>query len=128
MGHHPEVSTASTLRGRSVAPPVRVGATIVHGLLVDEQTRCDHYHGPLDVIALQFACCGRWYPCHLCHEQLAGHEARRWPAQQRDAEAVLCGVCGSLLRIDAYLEVTACPTCASGFNPGCRLHHDLYFD
>ena len=128
MGHHPEVSTASLWRGRSDDRPTEVGATTVHGLLVDDQTRCEHYRGPLDVIALKFACCGGWYPCHLCHAELADHEAQQWSTKDRATQAVLCGVCGSLLRIDAYLETSECPTCAAGFNPGCRLHHDLYFD
>ncbi len=128
MAHHPEVSTASTRRGRSVDRPTVIGATTVHGMLVDGQTRCDHYAGPLDVIALRFACCGDWYPCHLCHSALAGHEARQWSTDDRFTEAVLCGVCGNPLSIKAYLEVSACPACSAGFNPGCRLHHDLYFD
>lgn len=100
----------------------------MHGLLVDDQTRCEHYQGPLDVIALKFACCGEWYPCHLCHAERADHETRQWSTKDRATQAVLCGVCGSLLRIDAYLATSECPTCAAGFNPGCRLHHDLYFD
>lgn len=128
MGHHPEVSTASTHGGRCADRPATIGTTTVHGLLVDGQTRCEHYDGPLDVIAMRFACCGDWYPCHLCHAALAGHGARRWPTASRSAKAVLCGVCGSSLSIEAYLDVSACPTCAAVFNPGCRLHHDLYFD
>jgi len=105
-----------------------VGATPVQGLLIDDETRCEHYRGPLDVIALRFACCGGWYPCHLCHEATADHDARPWPTDARSTEAVLCGVCGTALSIADYLEVSACPTCEAGFNPGCRLHHRLYFD
>ncbi|WP_347876431.1 CHY zinc finger protein [Microbacterium phyllosphaerae] len=128
MGHHPEVSTASTLRGRSADRPTRVGEITVHGLVVDGETRCEHYRGALDVIAIAFACCGDWYPCHLCHEEIAGHEARRWGRDERTTQAVLCGVCGSLLSIHAYLDAPGCPECSAGFNPGCRLHHHLYFD
>lgn len=128
MGHHPEVSTASTLRGRSGDRVARVGETTVHGLVVDGETRCEHYHGPLDVIALQFACCGDWYPCHRCHEEVSGHEARQWGRDERETLAVLCGVCGALLSIRAYLDVQGCPKCSAGFNPGCRMHHQLYFD
>lgn len=128
MEHHPEVSTASPRRGRSADRPIEVGATTVHGLLVDDQTRCEHYRGALDVIALKFACCRDWYPCHLCHAELADHEPRQWATDERATQAVLCGVCGSLLRIDAYLETSECPACSAVFNPGCRLHHELYFD
>lgn len=100
----------------------------MHGLVVDDQTGCEHYRGPLDVVALQAACCGDWYPCHLCHDESAGHELRPWAKSARGAQAVLCGVCGTRLTIDAYLVATRCAQCSAGFNPGCRLHHHLYFD
>lgn len=133
MEHHSEVSTASLWRGRSAGPAaadggVIVSGTAVRGLLVDGETRCEHYSGPLDVIALQFACCREWYPCHLCHQEVADHDARQWSKDARSTEAVLCGVCGAMLTIADYLEASACPTCTAGFNPGCRLHHRLYFD
>ena len=47
----------------------------VLGRPVDEQTRCVHYRTPLDVIAIKFWCCQAYYPCHLCHEETAGHIA-----------------------------------------------------
>ncbi|RFA18151.1 CHY zinc finger protein [Subtercola boreus] len=99
----------------------------VLGAVVDDQTRCIHYHSVLDVIALRFACCGEYYPCHLCHAESAGHAAEVWSADRRDALAVLCGVCGSELSISEYLGVDSCPRCGAGFNPGCRLHSHLYF-
>lgn len=105
-----------------------VGDTRVRGRVLDDETRCAHYHSALDVIALRFACCGEWFPCHLCHEELADHASRPWPVSARATEAVICGVCASRLCIDAYIEVDACPSCGAEFNPGCRLHHALYFD
>ncbi|RFA12384.1 hypothetical protein B7R22_16450 [Subtercola boreus] len=99
----------------------------VLGATVDAQTRCIHYHSELDVIAIRFACCGDYYPCHLCHAESAGHEARVWPVARQDALAVLCGVCLAELSIADYLGVDACPHCAAAFNPGCRLHAYLYF-
>ncbi len=128
MGHHSEVASASSCGGTSAHRVTTVGGTVVWGRPIDEQTRCVHYDGPLDVVAMEFACCGEWYPCHLCHQEVAGHDAQTWPTDRRDREAVVCGVCGSRLRVDTYLEVEACPTCGSGFNPGCRLHYHLYFD
>jgi len=106
---------------------IEVGGTTVRGRIVDSQTRCEHYHGPLDVIAIRFACCGDWFPCHLCHEADTDHPAAQWPTDRRAEEAVVCGVCGHRMRIDVYLDASDCPSCAAGFNPGCRLHHDLYF-
>ena len=99
----------------------------VLGKTVDDQTRCIHYHSALDVIAIKFACCGQYYPCHLCHEEAAGHPARVWPVSEQDERAVLCGVCKFELTITEYLGVDACPRCEAEFNPGCRLHSHLYF-
>lgn len=87
-----------------------------------------HYRTSLDVIAIRFACCGEYYPCHLCHEEAAGHPARTWPAGSGEERAVLCGVCDAELAIDDYLAAEGCPACGAPFNPGCKLHRHLYFD
>ena len=99
----------------------------VRGALVDTETRCVHYATPLDVIAIEFACCGEFYPCHLCHAAEAGHPAARWPVSASGQRAILCGVCGHLLTIHEYSGAESCPGCAARFNPGCKLHWDLYF-
>ncbi|CAN5403516.1 CHY zinc finger protein [soil metagenome] len=99
----------------------------VLGSAVDDQTRCVHYRTQLDAVAIKFACCREYYPCHLCHEENSGHEARTWPLEQRDELALLCGVCSTELSIAEYLGVDACPSCGAAFNPGCRLHSHLYF-
>lgn len=107
------------------APPRVLGA------VVDAQTRCEHYRGERDVVALRFACCGEFFPCFECHEQSAGHPAERWTAADLAERAVLCGVCAHRLSVDEYLrlgEDPACPACEARFNPGCRLHHERYFD
>ena len=103
-----------------VRPPVL-------GPVVDGETRCIHYRTPLDVIAIEFACCATFYPCHLCHAETADHPAEQWPVADRGERAVLCGVCGHLLTIDEYLVTGSCPACAAPFNPGCKLHAHLYF-
>ncbi len=100
----------------------------VLGPTVDVQTRCVHYRTALDVIAIRFACCDEYYPCHLCHEAAADHLAQTWPAAARDRHAVLCGVCGTELTIAEYRQVDGCPACAAPFNPGCSLHAHFYFD
>jgi uncharacterized CHY-type Zn-finger protein len=99
----------------------------VLGPVVDDQTRCIHYSTPLDIIAIRFACCREFYPCHLCHAEAAGHPAEQWAIADRDEHAVLCGVCGKVLSIAAYLAADRCPACDSAFNPGCTLHTHLYF-
>ncbi|RXZ49808.1 CHY zinc finger protein [Agromyces binzhouensis] len=107
------------------APPARPR---VLGAVVDDETRCVHYRTDVDIVAIRFACCGEYYPCHLCHEEAAGHPARQWPIAERDAHAILCGACGAELPIASYLGVDACPECGAAFNPRCRLHAHLYFE
>jgi uncharacterized CHY-type Zn-finger protein len=101
----------------------------VYGHLVDDKTRCTHWHGPTDVIAIRFPCCDRYYACFDCHSELELHEARRWGQAELDTTGVLCGECGAELAISAYLESGfVCPSCGTAFNPKCALHHDLYFE
>ncbi|GAA3660450.1 CHY zinc finger protein [Microbacterium marinilacus] len=115
-------------QGGGAAPtPIRVGAHLVHGAVVDAQTRCAHWSGPLDVLAILFPCCGRWYPCHACHEAAADHPAKRWRSDEHDRRALLCGVCAGTSTIEEYLAASGCARCGAAFNPGCRLHRHLYF-
>jgi uncharacterized CHY-type Zn-finger protein len=100
---------------------------VVLGPTVDEQTRCIHYRTPLDIIAIRFACCGRHYPCHLCHDQTADHPSRPWPSGADDERAVLCGACWTELTITQYVGAGSCPACAAPFNPRCARHHSIYF-
>ncbi|MDH6235746.1 CHY zinc finger protein [Cryobacterium sp. CG_9.6] len=99
----------------------------IYGAVVDDQTRCVHYHSPLDVIAIRFACCQRYYPCFQCHGESESHPATLWPESDWDHLAVICGVCDSEMSIRSYRSVTHCPACAARFNDGCRLHAHLYF-
>jgi uncharacterized CHY-type Zn-finger protein len=101
----------------------------VRGLELDPQSRCAHWHGPLDIVALKMRCCGVYYACRECHDALADHPAQLWPLAERDAPAVLCGACQAELSIAAYLACDdTCPACAAPFNPGCKLHRHLYFE
>ena len=107
---------------------------VVHGLqifgaLVGDQTRCAHYRSDLDIIAIRFKCCGRWYPCRECHDDGERHQAQVWPREEFKSNAVLCGACGEQLSIETYLAcANECPSCQRGFNPGCAMHYHLYFD
>jgi uncharacterized CHY-type Zn-finger protein len=103
------------------------GGTAVHGATIDNQTRCVHYATVTDVIAIKFYCCRLYYPCHLCHEMSAGHQAEQWPKSLHDQRALLCGVCSTELTITAYFDLSACPNCSAPFNDGCRRHRQLYF-
>jgi uncharacterized CHY-type Zn-finger protein len=100
----------------------------VRGVDVDSETRCAHYHTGRDVIAIAFPCCDVFYPCFECHEACCEHEPARWPPDRFDERAVLCGVCGAVLRIDAYLASEhRCLHCEAAFNPRCANHWKRYF-
>lgn len=101
--------------------------TVVLGRTIDDQTRCVHYSSPTDIVAIKFKCCGAFYPCFRCHSECADHRAQRWPADEWDERAILCGACQAELPIRTYLGVLSCPDCGSAFNEGCRLHRPLYF-
>jgi uncharacterized CHY-type Zn-finger protein len=100
----------------------------VRGVDLDPQTRCAHYHGPTDIIAIKMKCCGIYYACKDCHAAQADHPAEVWPASEWDQKAVLCGACGSELTINQYMQSGyQCPDCGAQFNPGCRNHYHYYF-
>lgn len=99
----------------------------IYGKPIDPQTRCVHYASDVDVVAIEFACCRRFYPCYLCHEQTADHPAEQWPRERQDEHAILCGVCRGTMTIAGYLATDRCANCGALFNEGCRLHRHLYF-
>lgn len=101
----------------------------IFGKPIDNQTRCEHWHSELDIIAIKFKCCNNYFPCYSCHEETTDHEAQVWPAGEFDQKAILCGVCGHELAIAEYMRCNnTCPKCASLFNPGCSKHYYLYFE
>ncbi|MDX2357738.1 CHY zinc finger protein [Dietzia sp. PP-33] len=105
------------------------GASIpVLGATVDDQTRCVHYRGPLDVVAIRFHCCLDFYPCFRCHADATDHALSVWPRDEFDSHALLCGACRTTLSITEYQSTDACPACGTAFNPGCSLHYPLYFE
>ena len=100
----------------------------VTGVDVDAQTRCAHYNSELDIIAIKFKCCERWFPCFECHKERADHKAETWPPEAWNEAAILCGVCGHQMTINEYMASNnTCPKCKAGFNPGCANHYELYF-
>lgn len=101
----------------------------VKGKTIDDQTRCEHYHSLLDVIAIKFKCCNDYYPCYQCHEETANHKAAIWQKHEWDTKAVLCGVCKKELTISEYLNSNNhCSHCNAAFNPNCSKHYHLYFE
>jgi uncharacterized CHY-type Zn-finger protein len=101
----------------------------VRGVELDPQTRCEHYRGRTDIIAIKMKCCGVYYACKDCHAALSDHEIEVWPRNEWTERAVLCGECGSELSIEKYMGCEfRCPSCGAAFNPGCRNHYRFYFD
>lgn len=56
----------------------------IYGSVIDKETRCTHYHSFLDVIAIKFKCCNKYYPCYKCHEEHESHAIKRWTEKEFD--------------------------------------------
>jgi uncharacterized CHY-type Zn-finger protein len=107
----------------------RAGKIIVKGKLVDDNTRCVHYHSPLDIIAIKFKCCDQYYPCYYCHLDGADHLPAIWKKPEFNSRAILCGICYTEMTIAAYKACNyQCPFCNAPFNPKCAGHDHLYFE
>jgi uncharacterized CHY-type Zn-finger protein len=109
------LNSKSSFAQEKVLEPLKVSqirGINVFGKTVDDQTRCVHWHSELDIIAIKFKCCDKYYPCFSCHEEEADHEHQVWPKEEFDQKAILCGVCGNELTITDYMASNnTCPTC-----------------
>ena len=96
---------------------------------LNHQTKCKHYHTDLDVIAIKFACCHKYYACFACHLELADHPAQKWSSIHFTKKAILCGLCGETQNIREYLSSgSQCIRCEALFNSNCKQHWALYFE
>ncbi|SCW00834.1 LAFE_0C13036g1_1 [Lachancea fermentati] len=108
---------------------------LIRGDLVDEESRCVHWHSPLDVIAIKFKCCKTYYACYTCHQSLESHKVEKYSLKEDNNEhLVICGVCKTTMTFDTYRSNSgderslSCYACHAEFNPGCKLHYSEYFD
>lgn len=126
------------------------GNVVILKGLIDDETRCKHYHNENDIIAIKFKCCNIYYPCYQCHIEFndAGgsfdgseiptsdgdnsvttepHPIDRWNKHDLiDEPVILCGKCKKEMTFNEYSSLVC--ECGGQFNPGCKLHYDLYFD
>ena len=101
----------------------------VFGLELNARTGCLHYGSPVDIVAIRFICCGRYYACYECHQAIEKHPVERWKREEFHLKAILCGHCGIEWTIHQYLCCNhQCLNCKSPFNPRCKNHWGLYFD
>ena len=55
----------------------------IYGLLVDNESRCQHYHTELDIVALKCFDCLKYYACYQCHDRLGGTHSFRADVYKR---------------------------------------------
>lgn len=103
----------------------------VLGKIVDNETRCVHWHTDLDVMAIKFKCCKNFFACYSCHEETTDHPIIKYDLSKQDdcgVEIILCGKCYSTMTFNDYVSDVRCINCDTPFNPGCKLHYTLYFE
>ncbi|KAK5773794.1 Hot13p PWA37_003859 [Arxiozyma heterogenica] len=105
----------------------------VRGKLVDAETRCEHWNGANDIIALKLKCCPNYYyPCVQCHNELTSHSVQKFDVGANpDLKCILCGHCGKELTFKQYLSFStplSCQYCKHPFNEKCELHYHYYFE
>ena len=97
------------------------------GLLVDDESRCVHYHSEKDVVSLQCYECKKYYACYQCHNAMETHLFSPYPLMLSEDRPILCGGCKRTMTFQDYQKQMACPYCSAPFNPGCKQHYSYYF-
>lgn len=97
------------------------------GLLVDDESRCVHYHSDKDIVVLQCYECKKYYACYQCHNEIEEHIFSPYPLSLKGDRPVLCGSCKETLTYEEYSGKGNCPYCKAAFNPACQSHYSYYF-
>lgn len=107
---------------------LEIKGQIVKGNVIDNETRCSHYHTEKDRVAIKFYCCKTYFSCYLCHKEAGCGQLQTWPKNKFNQKGILCGACGEEMTINAYLKSSDnCPNCQAAFNPNCSVHKHYYF-
>ena len=101
---------------------------IIFGFQIDGKTRCVHYCSEVDIVAIKMKCCGKYYSCIECHNELESHKVELWKKTEFNTSAILCGNCREELSINNYKASKACTKCFHSFNEKCENHFPLYFE
>src|ERR1700723_2096011 len=95
------------------------GLQDVRGVNLDAQTRCEHYRGSTDIIAIKMKCCGEYYACKDCHQSLARHPIEVGPKSECAQTPSPRAPAPTELTINQYMHCDSrCPNCRAPFNPG----------
>ncbi|CAB16256.1 helper of TIM Hot13 [Schizosaccharomyces pombe] len=108
--------------------PTARSSTNVYGKLVDNETRCFHYHSKADVVALRCGQCEKFYACFQCHDELNTHPFLPWRKAKFHIPCVICGACKNSLTVEEYRSTVHCKYCNHPFNPKCKNHAGYYFE
>lgn len=100
-------------------------SALIFGLQLTTDGRCQHYHGPTDVVANKCARCQQYFACYQCHDAMRTHHFVAMPVTPT-AKVVCCGNCRHELTWSQY-QTGTCPFCQHAFNPRCALHQTIYF-
>ena len=74
----------------------------IYGKPVDQQTRCQHWHSDLDIIAIKIHCCAKNYPCFSCHEETADHSPSVSHTDVNNNTIFPCGFVSKLMSTAYY--------------------------
>ena len=71
---------------------IELGGVVVYGVNLSACTGCAHYASPLDVVAIQFKCCGAYFACYSCHLDLLPCDRAMTPAEFNQRRFYAAGV------------------------------------
>ncbi|WP_438835700.1 CHY zinc finger protein [Streptococcus pluranimalium] len=58
------------------------------GIVIDDNSRCQHYHSSQNIVALKYADCHSYYACYKCHGAMESHSFKATSADE--VKPVIC--------------------------------------
>jgi len=75
------------------------------GLLVDDESRCVHYHSEKDIVSPQCYECKKHYACYQCHNAMEKHVFSPYPLALSEDQPILCGICKRTMTFQKYKNI-----------------------